>query len=95
MPDTHLGSGLLEGQPRFRVFVIGHKISDKVQRRLNIPDRANIEAATYSQLVTQANRRLFRLKDRLASRYEEVTGNDLLNRILAEPHQQRLTNLYQ
>jgi hypothetical protein len=90
-----LGSRLIEGEPFFRVFVIGHTVSQKVQPRLDIPPRAKIEVATYAQLVRQANRRLFRLKERLTSRYEEVTGSDLLNRILAEPEQQRLTNLYQ
>jgi hypothetical protein len=90
-----LGSGLIEGAPHFRVYVIGHSASDKVQRRFQIPDRAEIEIATYSQLVRQANRRLFRLRDRLTTRYEEVTGNELLDRILAEPEQQILTRLYQ
>jgi hypothetical protein len=90
-----LGSRLIEGEPYFRVFVIGHTVSDKVQPRLEIPQRAKIEVATYGQLVRQANRRLFRLKERLTSRYEEVTGNDLLNRILAEPEQMRLISLTQ
>jgi hypothetical protein len=90
-----LGSGLIDGDPRFRVFVIGHTVSEKVQRRLSIPDHADIEIATYSQLVRQANKRLFHLKDRLKSRYEEVSGSELLDRILAEPEQQRLHNLYQ
>ena len=90
-----LGSGLIEGEPHFRVFVIGHTVSEKVQRRLEIPRRAEIEIATYAQLVRQANRRLFRLRERLTSRYEEVTGSDLLNRILAEPEQMRITNLTQ
>jgi hypothetical protein len=90
-----LGSRLIEGEPYFRVFVIGHTMSEKVQPRLEIPQRAKIEIATYGQLVRQANRRLFRLKERLTSRYEEVTGSDLLNRILAEPEQMRITNLTQ
>ncbi len=90
-----LGSSLIEAKPNFRVFVIGHSVSDKVQRRLSIGDRAEIEIATYTQLVRQTNRRLFRLRERLASRYEEVKGSDLLNRILAEPEQQNLTILFQ
>ena len=56
-----LGTGLIEGQPHFRVFVIGHTVSEKVQRRLEIPSRAEIEIVTYAQIVRQANRRLFRL----------------------------------
>ncbi len=93
--EDFLGSRLIEGEPFFRVFVVGHTVSDKVQVRRDIPPRAKIEVATYGQLVRQANRRLFRLRDRLTSRYEEVTGSDLLNRILAEPEQLRLTNLMQ
>ncbi len=93
--EDFLGSRLIEGEPFFRVFVIGHTVSDKVQVRRDIPPRAKIEVTTYCQLVRQANRRLFRLRERLTSRYEEVTGSDLLNRILAEPEQLRLTNLMQ
>ncbi|MGD1105470.1 MAG: ATP-binding protein [Terracidiphilus sp.] len=90
-----LGSGLMEGAPHFRVFVIGHTISEKVQRQFKIAERAEIEAATYGQLVRQANRRLFRLRDKLTSRYEEATGSELLDRILAEPEQERLKSLFQ
>jgi hypothetical protein len=90
-----IGSHLIEGEPAFRVFVIGHTVSANVQPRLEIPPRAKIDIVTYGQMVRQANRRLFRLKERLTSRYEEVTGSDLLNSILAEPEQMRLTNLMQ
>ena len=92
--EDFLRSGLIEGEPYFRVFVIGHTVSERVEPRRDIGPRARIEIATYGQLVRQANRRLFRLRERLTSRYE-VTGSDLLNRILAEPEQQRLTNLTQ
>jgi hypothetical protein len=93
--EDFLTSNVIDGEPYFRVFVIGHSVSSKVEPRRDIGQRARIEVATYSQLVRQANRRLFRLKERLTSRYEQVTGSDLLNRILAEPEQLRLTNLTQ
>lgn len=85
--EDFLHSGLIEGEPKFRVFVVGHKISDKVEKSRDVGNRARVEIATYGQIVRQANRRLFRLKERLASRYEQVTGSDMLNRILAEPEQ--------
>ncbi len=85
--EDFLRSGLIEGEPKFRVFVVGHKISDKVEKSRDVGNRARVEIATYGQIVRQANRRLFRLKERLASRYEQVTGSDMLNRILAEPEQ--------
>jgi hypothetical protein len=88
--EDFLRSGLIDGAPVFRVFVVGHSISEKVEPKREVGPRARIEVATYGQLVRLANRRLFRLKERLASRYEQVTGSDMLNRILAEPEQMRL-----
>jgi len=93
--EDFLNSGLIEGDPHFRVFVVGHSVSEKVQSLRDIGTRARIETATYGQLVRQANRRLFRLRERLTSRYEEVSGSDLLNKILAEPEQLRLGGLAQ
>lgn len=92
--EDFLTSGLIEGEAYFRAFVVGHSVAQNVEPRREIGTRARIEIATYGQLVRQANRRLFRLKEHLASRYEEVTGSDLLNRILAEPEQQRLAGLF-
>jgi hypothetical protein len=84
--EDFLRSGVIEGEPEFRVFVVGHSLSEKVEPKREI-GRARLEIVTYSRIVRQANRRLFRLRERLTSRYEEVTGSDLLNRILAEPEQ--------
>jgi len=85
-----LRSGLLDGTPYFRAFVVGHSIDEKVEPKRSIgenPVLGRVQAATYGQLVRSAQKRLFRLRERLASRYEEVTGTDLLARVLAEPHQ--------
>jgi hypothetical protein len=91
--EDFLRSGLIEGEPNFRVFVVGHQRAGNVEPDRKIGARARVQVATYGQLVRQAHRRLFRLKDRLASRYEHVTGNDMLNRILAEPQQLPLTSV--
>ena len=88
-----LTSALIEGEPYFRAFVVGHSLS--LEPRRDIGSRARVEIAAYGLLIRQANRRLFRLKERLTSRSEEVTGSDLLNRILAEPQQLSLTNRLQ
>lgn len=85
-----LASNLLDGQPYFRAFVVGHRINSKIERILKIgetPVRGRVEATTYLQLVRTAEKRLFRLRERLTARYEEVTGKDLLERVLAEPQQ--------
>jgi hypothetical protein len=85
--EDFLRSGLIDGEPHFRAFVVGHSVSGKVEPKRDIGERAKVEVATYSQLIRLANRRLFRLKERLTSRYEQVTGSELLNKILAEPEQ--------
>jgi hypothetical protein len=85
--EDFLRSGLLEGAPTFKAFVVGHRISPKVEALREIPPRATIQLATYGQLVRSAHKRLFRLRERLTTRYEEVSGTDLLARILAEPEQ--------
>ena len=92
--EDFLTSGLIDGQPHFRAFVVGHSVSHKVEPRRDIGGRARIEVATYGQLIRQASRRLW-LKERVTSRYEEVTGSDLLNRILAEPQQLSFTKRLQ
>jgi hypothetical protein len=88
--EDFLKSGLLDGAPTFKAFVVGHRISEKVEPFREIPPRAAIQLATYGQLVRSAHKRLFRLRERLTTRYEEVSGNDLLARILAEPEQMNL-----
>jgi hypothetical protein len=85
--EDFLRSGLLDRAPTFKTFVVGHRISDKVEPFREIPPRATIQLTTYGQLVRSAHKRLFRLRERLTTRYEEVSGTDLLAKILAEPEQ--------
>jgi hypothetical protein len=89
--EDFLRSGLIDGEPEFRVFVVGHAVADNVEPKREIGKRARLEIGTYTQMVRQANRRLFRLRQHLTARYEEVTGGDLLDIILAEPEQLQLT----
>ena len=85
--EDFLKSGLIDGAPSFKAYVVGHSISDKLEPSREIPPRATIHVATYGRLVRSAHKRLFRLRDRLAGRYSEVSGDDLLTRILSEPEQ--------
>ena len=65
-------------------------IDEKVEPKRSIgedPVLGRVQAVTYGQLVRSAQKRLFRLRERLASRYEEVTGTDLRAKVLSEPHQ--------
>jgi hypothetical protein len=81
-----LKSGLLDGAPRIRAYVVGHSINSKVEPNREIGGNP-VFVVTYNQLTRSAQKRLFRLRERLASRYEEVTGTDLLAKILTEPTQ--------
>ena len=90
-----LRSGLLDGTPYFRAFVVGHSISNKVEPKRSIgenPVLGRVQAVTYPQLVRSAQKRLFRLREKLTTRYEEVKGTDLLSRILSEPRQMSLSS---
>lgn len=90
-----LGSGALDGTPMFRAFVVGHEIAAQTSREKEIKEngvlRGRIVAATYAQLTRTAHQRLFRLKDRIPARYEDVSGADLSNRIMQTPTQAQLT----
>ena len=81
-----LKSGLLDGAPRIRAYVVGHSINTKVEPNREIGGNP-VFVVTYNQLTRSAQKRLFRLRERLASRYSEVTGTDLLTKVLAEPTQ--------
>jgi hypothetical protein len=84
-----LRSGLLDGPPHFRAFVVGHSINPKIEpsRTIGDPEIGKLDVVTYDRLVRSAQRRLFRLRERLTNRYEEVTGTDLLSKVLSTPTQ--------
>jgi len=90
--DDLLSSGLIDGVPCIRAFVIGHRVNEKMQtvRTVGESNRGRVLATTYNQLVRTAHKRLFRLKDQLAGRYEELSTPDLLTRVLREPFQPKL-----
>lgn len=82
-----LGSGLIDGTPMFRAFVVGHEVAPKTAREKIIMDdgvfRGRVIATTYGQLTRTAHRRLFRLKEQISPRYEDVSGADLATRVMA------------
>lgn len=81
-----LGSGAMDGTPMFRAFVVGHAIDPKTMRDLEIKDesvvRGRVQATTYGQLTRSAHKRLFRLKDKIPARYEDVSGAELSARVM-------------
>jgi hypothetical protein len=89
-----IGCDVIDGRPFFRAFVVGYEIDGKVQRVKEVGDpgspRARIQATTYGQLTRTAHKRFFMLKDRIPARFDELTGSDLVSRVLNRPDQQSL-----
>lgn len=81
-----LGSGALDGTPTFRAFVVGYEIAPKTSKDKEIKEdgvlRGKVMATTYGQLTRSAHQRLFRLKERIPARYEDVSGADLSARVM-------------
>ncbi|MCB0219172.1 MAG: ATP-binding protein, partial [Chrysiogenetes bacterium] len=89
-----LNSGHLDGPPLIDAFVVGHRVAPGTAKRAVIFDNrtlGNIEAVSFAHLVDTANARLFRLREQLEERYGDVAGEDLVAKVLAEPHQMILT----
>lgn len=86
-----LGSGALDGTPMFRAYVVGHEVAPKTMRELEIKEetvlRGSVRATTYGQLTRFANQRLFRLKEKIPARYEDVSGADLSAKVMGTPSQ--------
>jgi hypothetical protein len=89
-----LGSGALDGTPMFRAFVVGYEIAAKTSREKEIKEdgvlRGRVIATTYGQLTRTAHQRLFRLKERIPARYEDVSGADLSARVMQSASQAHL-----
>ena len=81
-----LGSGALDGTPMFTAFVVGYEIAPKTSKEKEIKEdgvvRGKVLATTYGQLTRSAHHRLFRLKERIPARYEDVSGADLSAKVM-------------
>ena len=64
---------------QIQAFVVGDSISDSITTKMTVGshDQGKIYITTYDQLVDLAERRLFGLRQQLASRYDDVPGMEL------------------
>ena len=78
-----LQSGLVSQTVPISAYVVGDTIDRSVPREVIVGDNRNgiIRPVTFSQLVDTANRRLFKLRETLRCRYEDVPGIDLAQRV--------------
>jgi histidine kinase/DNA gyrase B/HSP90-like ATPase len=82
---------VIDGHPVFRAFVVGYEIDAKVQRAKEFREgetmHARLQATTYGQLTRTAHKRFFMLRDKIPARFDELTGSDLVSRVMNKPDQ--------
>ena len=86
-----LNSGAIDGTPIFRAFVVGYEVQDKTANEKEIKEnsvlRGRVVAVTYGQLTRTAHQRFFRLKEKIPTRYDDITGVDLVAKVMQTPSQ--------
>ena len=87
-----IGNGGIVGTPFFNAFVVGHTLAKGLltTQELQGGDKRTIgrvTATTFSQLTDTANHRLHGLKARIPSRYEDISGYDLVQKVLGTESQ--------
>lgn len=76
--DQLLNSGLLDGRPRVRAFVVGHELRKDTSQERKVGDSGHVYGRSYGQLVRTASKRLFRLREELSDRYGEMKDTNLI-----------------
>jgi hypothetical protein len=86
-----LGSGAMDGTPMFRAYVVGYEIQSKTSKENEIKEdgvlRGRVVATTYGQLTRSAHQRLFKLKEKIPTRYDDISGVDLMTKVMQTPTQ--------
>lgn len=86
-----ISSGAMDGTPMFRAYVVGYEIQPKTSKEKEIKEegvlRGRVIATTYGQLTRSANRRLFKLKEKIPARYDDISGVDLMTKVMQTPSQ--------
>ncbi|MBI2393245.1 MAG: hypothetical protein HYV09_26910 [Deltaproteobacteria bacterium] len=91
-----LHCGLLDGPPFVQAFVVGRELNSRTTavKTIGDPEQGRVQAVTFGQLIRTANARLFRIRDAVQERYTG-SGQELLDRIMAQPHQVELLGVLQ
>lgn len=86
-------SGSFTNRPEINAFVVGSTVYGKMSSERKLDEiNSKIVACTYDQLVATARRRLFKLKDYLADRYEKMSTENIVTKVLGEPKQTKMYN---
>ena len=89
-----LSSGAMDGTPMFRAYVVGYEIQPKTSKEKEIKEngvlRGRVVATTYGQLTRSAHQRFFKLKEKIPTRYDDISGVDLMTKVMQTPSQASL-----
>ncbi len=91
--ETLSFSGSFTNKTEINAFVVGSKVYSKMSSERKLDEiNSKVIACTYDQLVATAKRRLFKLKDYLADRYEKTSTENIVTKVLSEPKQTKIAN---
>ena len=76
----------IPSNPQITAYVVGDKISNNMSHDSSVGQN-KIFACTYLELVNTAKKRLFKLKETLNDRYEQMPTENIVQKVLNEPKQ--------
>lgn len=84
-------SGSFPADVKITSYVVGNTIEPKMSDTLESEkDNISIYATTYRQLVSTAHKRMFSLRDYLKEKYDNMETDNIVSKVLKEPHQSTL-----
>lgn len=81
----------LPSKPSIYAYVVGDKVSNDISRKVKMDETKQICACTYLELVSTAKKRLFKLRETLNDRYEKMSTESIVDKVLKEPKQLEIT----
>ena len=81
----------LPSKPSICAYVVGDKVSNNISRSVRMEETKQICACTYLELVSTAKKRLFKLRETLNERYEKMSTESIVDKVLKEPKQLEIT----
>lgn len=76
----------IASNPQITAYVVGDKVSNNMSHNSSVGEN-KIFACTYLELVNTAKKRLFKLKETLSDRYEQMPTENIVQKVLNEPKQ--------
>lgn len=87
--------GIVQGnklncKPYVKAYIVGDSVKSGIGTHKKTEDYGEVFAYTYQQLVQTASKRLFNLRDKLRTHYQDISEKDYIAEILQEPQQTKM-----